>query len=110
MAKTKTGRKKEKLQAEFDNMKKALFVLRALNHSTRQQILNLIHLEKEISVNEIYSRLKLEQSQTSTYLALLRKAGAVHTRREGQNIFYSINYQRLGVIEKGSRIILGFDK
>jgi len=96
------------LQLEFEQLKKAALTLRAINHKVRQQILNLVYQNKEITVSEIYYQLKLEQSLTSSHLALLRKAGIVNTRREGQSIYYSINHGRIGEIEKGAKFINGY--
>ncbi|MFI5134814.1 MAG: ArsR/SmtB family transcription factor, partial [Chitinophagales bacterium] len=48
-----------------------------------------------ITVTELYNRLNLEQSVASQHLAILRKAGAVKTNRDGKFIFYSINDKRL---------------
>jgi DNA-binding transcriptional ArsR family regulator len=95
------------LSLELDEFKKAALVLRALNHKVRRQILDLIHERGEITVSEIYAKLKLEQSLTSSYLAVLRKASIVKTRREGQSIHYSVNYDHLSQIQKGSKIING---
>jgi DNA-binding transcriptional ArsR family regulator len=109
MAKTKqkpaSGQKGLSLQLE--EFKKAALALRALNHKVRQQIMDLIHKRGEITVSEIYEKLKLEQSLTSAYLALLRKANIVKTRREGQSIHYSVNYDHISRIHKGSKIING---
>ena len=41
----------------LQNVKKAALILRALNHKLRQQILDLIHIEKKITVTEIYVRM-----------------------------------------------------
>jgi ArsR family transcriptional regulator, virulence genes transcriptional regulator len=98
---------KSNLQLDLEELKKAALVLRAINHRVRQQILNLIHKNKEITVSEIYSKLKLEQSLTSSYLAVLRRAGIVKTRREGQSIHYSVNYEHISEIERGAKIING---
>ena len=98
---------KSSLQLDLEELKKAALVLRAINHRVRQQILNLIHKNKEITVSEIYSKLKLEQSLTSSYLAVLRRAGIVKTRREGQSIHYSVNYEHISEIERGAKIING---
>ena len=109
MAKTKTkpSTTTKGLSMELVEFKKAALVLRALNHKVRQQILNLIHDKGEITVSAIYARLKLEQSLTSSYLAMLRKANIVKTRREGQSIYYSVNYDHILQIEKGSKVING---
>jgi DNA-binding transcriptional ArsR family regulator len=92
---------------DVDEIKKASLVLRSLNHDTRQKMLGLIHMRKKIMVTEIYKHLDMEQSQASSFLALMRKAGVVKTRREGQVIYYSVDHDRLSTIEKGIRIING---
>lgn len=105
--KSKTVRKEQDFKLEFEQLKKAALKLRAMNHDVRQKILSLIHKNEEITVSEIYSKLKIEQSLTSTHLAILRKAGIVKTRREAQSIYYSINYDQVSIIQKGAVIING---
>jgi len=95
------------LDLDSENMKKAALVLRAYNHKLRQKIMAFIHKNGQNSVSEIYGKLKLEQSVTSQHLALLRKAGFVKTQREGQNIFYSLNYERLKQVEGFAKAIVG---
>jgi DNA-binding transcriptional ArsR family regulator len=96
-----------KLNIDLEEIKKAYRALRAVDHELRQDMLNLIHTNKEIKVTDIYQKLRIEQSKTSAFLALLRKSGVVRTRREGQIIYYSINYEHLSAIEKGAKIING---
>jgi DNA-binding transcriptional ArsR family regulator len=76
-------------------LKKGELVLRALNHKLRQDIINLIHENEEMNVTDIYMRLNLEQTVASQHLSILRKAGFVTTRREGKQVFYSVNYGKL---------------
>lgn len=95
------------LSLELEEFKKAALALRALNHKVRQQILKLIDERREITVSEIYAKLKIEQSLTSSYLAMLRRANIVKTRREGQSIHYSVNYNHISEIVKGSKMING---
>ena len=97
--KTKTTSKKE-LEFRQEELKKAALVLRAINHKLRQKILAFIHKNGNNSVSEIYKKLRLEQSVTSQHLAVLRKAGFVSTKRDGQNIYYSVNYARLDQVHK----------
>ena len=87
----------------------AALVLRALNHKLRQQILKLLHQHGKMAVSKIYPRLKLEQSVTSQHLALLRKAGLVHTQREGKFIFYSVNYSRLQEVHLYTVQLINYD-
>ncbi|MBS1920161.1 MAG: helix-turn-helix transcriptional regulator [Bacteroidetes bacterium] len=77
------------------NAKKAAMILRAVNHTLRQQILKLIDENGKMTVTEIYIQLRLEQSVASQHLAILRKTGFVNTDREGKFIYYSVNHQRL---------------
>lgn len=83
---------------DYQALKKAAMVLRALNHKLRQQLLKLIEEEKKITVTEIYVRLRLEQSVASQHLAILRKAGIVNTQRDGKFIFYTVNFKRIDEI------------
>lgn len=92
---------------DLEEIKKAGTVLRSLNHKLRQDILNLVYTSKEIKVTDIYQKLRIEQSQASAFLALLRRAGVVKTRRDGQVIYYSVNESRLGEISKAASIING---
>ena len=108
MAKAKrkeTETNKKTFQPDYATIKDASLALRAINHSQRQAILKLIDSRGELMVTDIYHQLKLEQSLTSAFLGRLRKAGVVITRKEGQKIFYRVNYDRLQAIEKASKII-----
>ena len=76
-------------------LKKGALVLRALKNELRQKMLLLIHQKKRITVTEIYMTLKIEQSVASQQLAILRQACFVKTQREGKQVYYAINYDRL---------------
>jgi DNA-binding transcriptional ArsR family regulator len=80
-------------------LKKGAGVLRALNHKLRQQMLMQIHRKERISVTELYVKLRLEQSVASQHLAILRQAGFVTTERDGKQIFYSVDYERLKAVQ-----------
>src|ERR687886_1121573 len=91
----KTAEADGDLKIDVLQLKKAALVLRAVNHKLRQQILKLIHQKGQITVTEIYVKLRLEQSVASQHLAILRKAGFVDTFRDGKFIFYNVNESRL---------------
>jgi DNA-binding transcriptional ArsR family regulator len=91
---------KSDLELQTLQFKKAALILRAINHPLRQQMLRLTHQQGRITVTEMYSKLRLEQSVASQHLSILRKAGFVLTEREGKFIFYSVNYQRLKEVEQ----------
>ncbi len=83
---------------DYSELRKAVLVLRAVNHKLRQRMIDLLDENKRMTVTEIYVKLRLEQSVASQHLAILRKAGVVQTERNGKFIFYSLDKSRLGHI------------
>jgi DNA-binding transcriptional ArsR family regulator len=86
------------IKVNYYYVRKTAFILRAINHKLRQQLLDLIDREKRIKVTEIYVRLKLDQSLVSQHLAVLRNVGVVITERDGTSIYYIINHERIEMI------------
>ena len=75
--------------------------------STRRDILHIL-LERynhsadavgELSVSDIVSRLGLSQPTISKHLKVLREAGLVGVREEGQHRYYHLDYSPLEEIE-----------
>ena len=69
-----------RLKAEF---------FKTLGHPARIQILELL-AEGEHSVGELMPKLGLESSHLSQQLAVLRRAGMVVARKQGNNVIYSM--------------------
>ena len=67
---------------------------KALADETRQEIMSLCCC-KWLSVNEIVAALDVSQPTVSHHLSILREARLVHSRREGKQIFYSLNQKRI---------------
>ncbi len=99
------GSRKE-LKVELLTLKKADITIRALNHKLRLQIIRLLQDKGEMTVTEIYSKLKLEQSVASQHLAILRRADIVNTRRDGKFIFYTLNSVRIEEIYNISKSLV----
>lgn len=97
----------ENLTKNTATLKTAAQVLRALNHKLRVNILEVIENAKRITVTEIYVQLRLEQSVASQHLAILRRAGAVKTERNGKQIYYSVNQPRIDEIIELSKQLKG---
>lgn len=74
--------------------KKAARCYRAVNHKLRKDILEFI-AEEAKTVTAIYVHLRLEQSVASQHLRILRDAGLVTTRRDGKEIHYKGNAERI---------------
>lgn len=82
--------------------RKGILVIRAVNHPLRQQMLKMMHQKGRVTVTEIYTKLRLEQSVASQQLGILRNAGYVTTQRDGKLIYYSVNHKML---QEANRII-----
>jgi DNA-binding transcriptional ArsR family regulator len=93
---------KDQIKLDYNVLRKAVMVLRAVNHKLRQSIVQLLEEHGRLTVTEIYVKLRLEQSVASQHLAILRRVGVVNTEREGKFIYYSVNRDR---IEEISRLI-----
>ena len=63
---------------------------KAFGDPTRLRILGLLTV-KEMTVNEIVKEIKLSQPTISRHLGILREAEVVIDRREGQQVFYSLD-------------------
>ena len=88
------------IQLDYMELRKAVIVLRAINHKLRQQIIELLDDKERMAVTDIYVTLRIEQSVASQHLAILRRAGVVRTEREGKFIYYALDRERLAQIGK----------
>ncbi len=96
-----TLRKGDKdIHLNYADLRKAVLVLRAVNHKLRQRIIDLLEESESLTVTDIYIKLRLEQSVASQHLAILRRAGVVATEREGKFIYYSLDRNRLSQISR----------
>ena len=91
---------KTEIALDYTELRKAVLVLRAVNHKLRQRVIDLLEEHERMTVTEIYIKLRLEQSVASQHLAILRKAGVVATERNGKFIFYSLDQERLNQISR----------
>lgn len=91
---------KEEIQLDYAELRKAVLVLRAINHKLRQRVIDLLEENEKMTVTDIYIKLRLEQSVASQHLAILRRAGVVATERQGKFIFYALDKDRLSQISK----------
>lgn len=88
------------IQLDYADLRKAVLVLRAVNHKLRQRIIDLLEENETLTVTDIYIKLRLEQSVASQHLAILRRARVVNTEREGKFIYYSLDRDRLAQISR----------
>ena len=72
--------------------------LRALAEPRRREMLRLVRDEPR-SVGEIAERFDITQQAVSQHLQVLREAGLVDVRKEGQRRLYLIRPEGLGTLE-----------
>lgn len=88
------------------NLARARF-FRALSDETRIAIIHALKKNGRMSVMEICSALKKEQSNVSHHLACLRNCGVVQVQKNGKNMIYFLRNNEvteiLGLAEKHVR-------
>lgn len=78
--------------SELSQFKAEFF--KALAHPLRIRILDELR-KGELSVNDLGARLDVEQSNLSQQLAVLRTRNILATRKDGQNVYYSVRDPQL---------------
>ena len=67
---------------------------KALADDTRQKIMSLCCC-RWLSVGEIVAAINVTQPTVSHHLSILRSAGLVNVRREGKQVYYTLNQSRM---------------
>jgi len=80
------------------NIKKAVNVLRAIDHKNRTQVLNYVSENPGCNVSELVEVFDTDQSQMSQYLGTLRHAGFLTGEREGKNVNYYVTDNAFNII------------
>lgn len=91
---------KSDIALDYVELRKAVLVLRAVNHKLRQNIIEILEDAGKLTVTELYVKLRLEQSVASQHLAILRRSGVVVTERVGKYIYYTLDQERLSQISR----------
>ena len=79
---------------------------RTLADETRQRILQML-LQREMCVSDIAESFPMSQPTISHHLNILRQFGLVTSRKEGKQVYYAINRDR--VVECCGRLMARFD-
>jgi len=77
-------------------------IFKVLGDTTRLKIVKLLS-EQELRVGEIVEILGLAQSSVSQHLARLRSAKLVNERREGQVVYYALNWENFLTFEQSCK-------
>ena len=90
---------KTSLEVMKNNASKAEQLLKLLANSKRLLILCYL-LKRECTVGELESLVGLSQSALSQHLAILRREKLVKTRRDAQNVYYSLHSEEVKALIK----------
>jgi DNA-binding transcriptional ArsR family regulator len=88
----------ETISLHYSELRQVLLLLRALEHDIRKSIIEMLHESNKLTVTDIYIKLRIEQSVASQHLAILRKSNIVLDNRQGKNIYYTLNKERLSEV------------
>lgn len=68
-------------------------LLRALSDKTRQEIIMLFAAKKELRANDVAKNFSLSRPAISHHLNLMKRSGLLNSRKNGKEIYYSLNKQ-----------------
>lgn len=91
------------VQRPLYEIKAELF--KALGHPARIRILELI-ADGETPVSELLADTGMESSHLSQHLAVLRRAGVVSSRREGNAVYYTTAHSSVSTLLEAARAFL----
>lgn len=81
-----------------ENFGKMADLLKALSHPARLCIVKRLIERGESNVTNMQHCLETPQSTISQHLAILRAAGIIKGRREGLEVFYSVQNERVKAV------------
>jgi DNA-binding CsgD family transcriptional regulator/DNA-binding transcriptional ArsR family regulator len=96
----KSGSADGSLMIHSATLKKGENRYRAIYHPLRQKIVAAIHKAGRINVSKLNQKLKEDKSLLSQHLKTLRDASIVISQRDGQHVFYIVNYNQLNKLMK----------
>lgn len=77
-------------------MTDSLIFAKAMADETRQEVMHLLCCQW-MCVGDVAGQLDVTQPTVSHHLSVLREAGLVDTRRQGKQVYYTINQQEVAV-------------
>jgi ArsR family transcriptional regulator len=80
---------------DFQKLEKAAKKLSSLTHPARLEIIKMLDKNEQMNVTAIYTEMKIDQPTVSRHLNILKSTGILLSKRDGQNILYSLNKEFL---------------
>ncbi len=89
-----------------DTLEYAFSRLRGIAHPMRIEILEMLSVNKQMTVTQIFQKMNIEQAVASHHLTILKNKRVVESRRSGKNSYYSINEAALTMITDAVETLL----
>lgn len=83
-----------------EEVERAANMIKAISHPMRLAILGYLGDGKQLSVTEIHTLLKIEQSTASHHLGILKDKGILASVRKGKNTLYYLKRKNLSTLVK----------
>ena len=83
-----------------EEVEQAANMIKAISHPMRLAILGYLGEGNQMSVTEIHSLLKIEQSTASHHLGILKDKGILASVRMGKNTLYYLKRKNLSTLIK----------
>lgn len=83
-----------------EEVERAANMIKAISHPMRLAILGYLGEGNKLSVTEIHSLLKIEQSTASHHLGILKDKGILASVRKGKNTLYYLKRKNLSTLIK----------
>ena len=80
---------------EADKILSAVNMLKVIAHPVRLDIVDLLTVNKKMTVLEIQVALKLDQAIASQHLTLMQDKGVLISEKVGRNKYVSLRYPRM---------------
>ena len=92
-------------QSFYDKVKEVHNNLTILQRQSSKKVINLLTEFGELTVTQMFIKMRCEQQVVSAILSKLRRLGVVKTYRNGKYIFYSINKETIQKINNATKKI-----
>jgi DNA-binding transcriptional ArsR family regulator len=83
------------MKPAFMDSRELKVLCRAVGDVSRQRIVRHLAHEREVSVSDLAELLLLSQPLASWHLRILKRAGVLSTRRDGRQVYCSLDRARL---------------
>lgn len=80
---------------DYKQLERATNMLKAVAHPIRMSIVDMLEGGRKLTVTEIFTALKIEQSVASHHLSILKTRGVLESERDGKNTHYYLAHDDL---------------